>query len=146
MNILFICRANVGRSQMAEALFNKLSGKHHSESAGTSVDNNRGKTGQTLEEFARDIDHKADNVIKVLKEEGIDVSKNRRTQLQESMLEKFDKVFVLCDEKECPDYLLNNDKVKFCFVTDAKGTDYDFHIKIREEIKKLVKSILEDLE
>ena len=37
MKVLFVCVANVGRSQMAEAFFNLLS-EHHGESAGTMAD------------------------------------------------------------------------------------------------------------
>jgi protein-tyrosine-phosphatase len=37
MKILFVCHANAGRSQVAKALFNKLS-QHKAESAGTKVE------------------------------------------------------------------------------------------------------------
>lgn len=36
LDVLFVCRANLGRSQMAQAMFNRLS-KHQSTSAGTMV-------------------------------------------------------------------------------------------------------------
>jgi len=37
MKVIFVCRANVGRSQAAQAFFGKLS-RHESDSAGTMVD------------------------------------------------------------------------------------------------------------
>jgi len=37
MNILFVCCANAGRSQVAEALFNRLS-QHRAKSTGTEAD------------------------------------------------------------------------------------------------------------
>ncbi len=53
MKILFVCKANNGRSQLAEAIFNKLvEGKHQATSAGTKVvreDSN--KEGQKISDI-----------------------------------------------------------------------------------------------
>ena len=42
MKILFVCKGNVGRSQMATALFNKMS-KIKASSAGTNVKEDEGQ-------------------------------------------------------------------------------------------------------
>ena len=68
MNILFICKANAGRSQMANAFFNKLSKKNKSISAGALVNE---KEGESLPEF----------VLKCMEEEGYDLSNEVRKQL-----------------------------------------------------------------
>ncbi len=65
MEILFVCRANVGRSQMAAGLFNKYSKTHHADSVGFQVDGYYGQTGQILKDFAGFKSH-ADNVMKVM--------------------------------------------------------------------------------
>lgn len=145
MKVLFICRANVGRSQIAKALFNKLSKKHHAQSAGLSVDGYHGNTGQTLSEFATLRQH-ANNVIIVLKEEGIDVSDAKRTQLTPEMLKKFDKIIVIVKPEECPEWLLKNKKTIFWDVEDAAGTDYAFHVKTKDAIKKRVINLLNEIE
>ncbi|MBS3137791.1 hypothetical protein J4232_05125 [Candidatus Woesearchaeota archaeon] len=43
LNILFICKANVGRSQIAAAFFDALSKKNKAIGAGTNVGENAGK-------------------------------------------------------------------------------------------------------
>ncbi len=122
---------------MAEALFNKLSKKNRAESAGTNVDNE----GQTLDNTPGIF------VIKVLKEEGIDVRKKVRNQLTEEMVDSYDKVVVITSRDDCPDYLKKNDKVIFWDdIADAKGTDYDFHVRTRDEIKRRVKKLLSEID
>ncbi len=70
MKVLFVCVANVGRSQMAEAFFNRLS-DHQATSTGSRVGH---KEGQTLKE--RSIEPEASstpgNMLKImLEEEGL---------------------------------------------------------------------------
>jgi len=141
MKYLFVCRANVGRSQIAEALFNKYSKKHHADSVGTIVDGYNGKTGQTLEEFAKTKPH-ANNVMVVMNEEGIDVSKYKREQLTKDMLKKYDKIIVLLSSKECPDYLIKEPKTEFWEIEDAAGTDYEFHVLTRDRIKERILKLI----
>ena len=43
MKVLFVCKSNIGRSQMAEAFFNKFSKNHKAISAGISTENHAGK-------------------------------------------------------------------------------------------------------
>jgi len=143
MKVLFICRANVGRSQMAKALYNKLSNSENASSVGTIVDGYNGETGQTLEEFTKTKPH-AKNVMIVMNEEGIDVSKYKREQLTEDMLENYDKVIVLLSPQECPDYLIKNPKTEIWDIEDAAGTGYDFHVKTRDQIKSRIKKLIEN--
>ena len=81
MKIIFVCKANHGRSQLAEALFNNLAkGKHTAFSAGTKVireDANR--EGQIISD---------PNIITVMKEVGLDVSQNVRNQFTPEMLKE----------------------------------------------------------
>lgn len=141
MKILFICRANVGRSQIAESLFNNLSKKHKAGSAGTKV---KESDGQTILSFAK-IKPPAKNVIRVMSEEGINIENNIRKQVNKKMLNGYDKIIVLASKQECPDYLLNNSKTIFWDIEDAAGKDYDFHIKTRDIIKKKIKELLIEL-
>lgn len=83
MEILFICKGNVARSQMASALFNKYSGRQTS-SAGTNVFE---KEGQKLKDIPL-----AEPVIRFMREEGLDVSENTRTQVTPEMVGKADTI------------------------------------------------------
>lgn len=68
MKVLFICRANIGRSQIAKALFDKIN-KEKSESAGSKVNEERQK--MKLGEVVG-----AENVNECMKKEGIDISQS----------------------------------------------------------------------
>src|SRR5665213_914852 len=87
MKILFVCQYNVGRSQMAAAMYNKLSSSSDAESAGTEVE----KPGQTLLERTKERGG-ASHVIDVMQEEGIDVSNNSRRQVSKSMIKQYDQI------------------------------------------------------
>ena len=138
MNILFVCKANVGRSQIAAALFNKYSKRNKAKSAGTHVGE---KEGQTIGE-----NEKAKFVWTVMDEEGIDVRNNKRIQLTPEMVEEADKVVMIVDKKDWPDYLKESDKVIYWNLEDAKDTDYEFHVKTRDLIKKKIKKLLKEIE
>lgn len=95
MKVLFICRANVGRSQAAMELYNQLY-PGNADSAGTIVDN----PGERL------IDRKgAVNIIEVMREDGIDMSDNTRKQLDISMVNQYDKLIVMAEKDTIPEWL-----------------------------------------
>lgn len=133
MKVLFVCKANVGRSQMATAFFNKMSKKHHAIGAGTHVGENEGKP---IHEF----------VVNCMAELGYDLSKNTRKQLTPKMVEEADKIIVMNDREDLPDYVKNSPKVVFWDVEDGKGKSYEFHCKSRDRIKTLVEKLVEEIE
>src|SRR3989338_3696862 len=100
MKILFVCKGNVGRSQMATTLYNTLSQTHDSLFAGTHVHE---KEGQKIKE-----NPKAEFVIAVMREEGADVSDCVRKQVTFQMVEQADKVVVMVDKEELPSYLTDS--------------------------------------
>jgi arsenate reductase len=86
--VLFVCVGNSGRSQMAEAFFNHLSGgKAQASSAGT---NPAGSVDPT--------------VIQLMQEVGIDIIKRRPKKLTLEMLDEADRVVTMgCGvEQSCP--------------------------------------------
>jgi len=139
MNILFVCKANVGRSQMASAFFNKLSKKNKSTSAGTQVGE---KEGQKIGD-----NEKTKLLIKVMNEEGIDLRNFKRNQLTPQMVDKADRVVVMAEKSECPEYLLKTNKVIFWKIEDVNGRydSYEYHIKTRDDIKKLVEKLVKEI-
>lgn len=135
MKILFVCRHNVGRSQMAMEFFNKLLKKHKADSCGTHVENDHGKT---LAEHT--------NVVNCMKELAIDISKNKRKQLTKELADKFDKIVVITEKENCPDYLLKSKKSVFWKVEDGKGKDYAFTCKMRDQVKALVGKLVKEID
>ncbi len=132
MKILFLCRGNVARSQMAEALLKKMSpNSFEVSSAGTKISGPEQKLGE--------LSPALDNVLTVMKEEGIDITQNTRKQVTEEMANGTDKIILVVDERDpIPEYLPNNQKVTKWNVLDPKGQDLEFTRNTRDQIKELI--------
>ena len=97
MKVLFVCKGNVGRSQLAEGIFNSLTKKHRAISAGT-IAKNKGKLVKSV----------SIKNVKVLKEIGIDISKKKVKKLNKQMTDHLGKIIVFCDRRTWPDFLLKS--------------------------------------
>lgn len=144
MKILFICRANVGRSQMAEAIFNKLAeGRHTATSAGTLCVNSEGKSREGI--MLKDIPG-AEKVIDVLKEIDIDATHNVCNQLTPEMLDAADKAVVMAENETIPDWLSKSEKFIYWDVADPKKQSVEFTRNTRDQIRGLVEGLIETLD
>jgi protein-tyrosine-phosphatase len=127
--ILFVCVENAGRSQMAEA-FAKLYGKDKIEalSAGTMPS---GEVNPV--------------VAQVMREKGIDISKNKPKLISNQMVREADMIIVMgCGaEGFCPAPLL--DKVVNWELEDPKDKPIEKVREIRDEIERRVKKLIADL-
>jgi protein-tyrosine-phosphatase len=141
MKILFVCRGNVGRSQMAEAIFKLLNDRHDVVSAGTKVVSKEGESrhGQVLKDLPA-----AENVLIPLKERGIEVAENTRTQLSPDMVEWADKIVVMAESDTVPEYLAQSSKMIYWDVKDPKGTPIEEHRTIMNQIEEHVKKFIEE--
>lgn len=110
MKVLFVCRANSGRSQMAMELYNRLF-PGEAESAGTSVD----KPGQRLRHRPT-----AGSAIAAMDELGIDMRDNHRRQLTPELLSHYDHVVVLAETKSIPSYLNTWPTAEMWHIEDTK--------------------------
>jgi len=128
---LFVCVHNSGRSQMAEAFFNKLAGgKAQALSAGT----------QPASEVNL-------VVVEAMREAGINIGGNKPKALTMDMVEKADRMITMgCGaeaEAVCPASFIETEDFA---LEDPKGKSLKQVRKIRDEIKervnKLVKEIL----
>lgn len=132
MKILFLCRGNVARSQMAQELLKKMKpNSFEVSSAGTKLSGPE----QVLKELCPALD----NVLIAMKEEGVNMSENVRKQVTEEMANGADKIILVVDERDpIPEYLINNPKVTKWDVLDPKGQDLEFTRNVRDRIKELV--------
>ncbi len=136
MKILFVCRANIGRSQMAEALFNKYySDKGQASSAGTQLTEERQK--MKLGEVVG-----AENVIECMSEKGLDLRKNSLNQILPEQINNFDKVIIMAESETIPDFLLKSKNSIFWDIKDPKGTDLKGHRKTKEKIKNKIEEFM----
>lgn len=131
MKILFICRANVGRSQAAAALYNEIY-PNDAESAGTLVSN---------PSIALRDREKASTIINVLLESGLDISNNHPRQVNESLVENFDKLIVMAEPENIPGWLKDNPKTIVWTIQDPKDQDVDTTRKIVNIIKTKINEL-----
>jgi protein-tyrosine-phosphatase len=136
MKVLFVCWANVGRSQMAAELYNKMTGTNDASSAGTEVS----RPGKTLQE--RRSRRGGTFVIDVMQDEGVDVSRNIRTQLTEGMLDEYDLIINMAQPEYTPAWLKNHSKYTYWFIEDPGGKGLEASRRAKEEIKDRLKALL----
>jgi arsenate reductase len=123
--VLFVCVHNSGRSQMAEGFFNHLAGgRARAVSAGTNP-----------------ADSVSPDVVKAMREVGIDISGNRPRPLTDEMLDGADKVVSMgCGvEGICPATFVETEDWQ---IEDPKGKPLAEIRRIRDEIGAKVAQML----
>ena len=139
MKILFVCRGNVGRSQMAEMIFSQFAnGKHVVQSAGTEA---MGSDGTNLDGMLLKNRASSKHVIESLREIGIDASNNVIKKLTPKMVKDSDKIFVMVKQDKVPDMLKESGKVTYWDIADPDEQTLEYHRQTRDKIKKLVENI-----
>jgi len=128
--VIFVCIHNSGRSQMAEAFFNRMAkGKALALSAGT-----------------QPADKVNPVVVAVMREMGIDISDNRPKMLTLEMVEKADRMITMgCGEDAgglCPAGFLGTEDWA---LEDPKGKSLEQVRAIRDEIKKRVAELVPEI-
>ena len=93
MKVSIVCRANVGRSQFAQASCAQRS-SHESDSAGTKAD----EAVARLNLASRMLKHSRNQVSVVyMKVHGIDISDNVRKQLRPELVDEADLVILMAE-------------------------------------------------
>jgi arsenate reductase len=128
VTVLFICVHNAGRSQIAEALFNKLSGGHH-----------RGiSAGSEPAEVVNPV------VVAAMKEVGIDISRNKPKKLSKEMILEADLAITMgCGEDVCP---IVPNELRDWDIEDPHDKPIDAVRLIRDEIQRRVEALVNELD
>jgi protein-tyrosine-phosphatase len=132
MNILYICKANVGRSQMAEAFLNAYALHHTSTSAGTHVFH---REGQKLDPI----------VIECMGMGRYDLSEKTRTQLTEDIYSRADIAVIMTNPELLPAYAQDDPKNIVWAIDDPKGKSLDDFCAARDEIRLSVLDLLRQI-
>ncbi len=123
--VLFVCLHNAGRSQMSRALFERAAGgRHEAASAGTTP------AAQVHPEVAE-----------VMRELGIDLSKQQPTKLTREMAERADVVVTMGCGDECP-YIPGKRYIDWD-LPDPKGLTLEQVRAIRDDIATRVSALIE---
>ena len=132
-DVLFICVHNASRSQMAKALFNRMAEERRldlrADSAGT---------------IAAERVHP--EVVIVMGELGIDVSRELPKLLTDDMLEDRPRVITMgcaVDSEACPSLRLED--VVDWGLPDPKGRPLNEVRAIRDQIRQLVQALLQEI-
>jgi arsenate reductase len=125
--VLFVCKQNAGRSQMSQALFERVvNGRHQSRSAGT-----------------RPAEHIHAVVIAAMREQGVDLSARRPQRLSDDLAEWADVVVTMGCGDECP-YIPGKKYIDWD-LRDPDGKSLDEVRSIRDDIDTRVKQLARDL-
>jgi len=130
VSVLFVCRNNSIRSQMAEAILNSLyNEKYIAFSGGTKPTSINKKT------------------VQVLKEIGIDISNKKSKNLEVFRNMKFNHVITVCDDGECPYFSNADNYINKSFKdpkNSSKSENLDSFREVRDEIKNWIVEIVEN--
>jgi arsenate reductase len=125
-----VCVHNAGRSVMAEAFYNGLAdGRGQADSAGT---------------IPGALPHPV--VVEAMREVGIDVSGHQGVLITDEMVSAADRVITMgcaVEEAACPAIRYSN--VEDWGLPDPKGQPLERVREIREEIRRRVQALLEDM-
>ena len=128
-NVLFVCVHNAGRSQMAEAFFNRIvEGKAVGFSAGTQIT-------ETINPV----------VVEAMQEVGIDISREKPKMLTLDMMDRADKVITMgCGvDGICPASIVPSEDWK---LEDPAGKSIETVRKIRDEVKLRVEKLIVEMD
>ena len=126
--ILFVCVENAGRSQMAEGFLRTYAPKFEVISAGTKPKSQLNPT-----------------VVEVMKEIGIDITKQTPKELTDEMISSSLTVNMGCMDKESCPSLFVKDVIEWN-ISDPKNQDIEQVRKIRDQIKNEILNLIKKFE
>ena len=136
MKVLFICKGNWYRSQMAEEIYNRLTKSQDASSAGTYCGAPDEPEGQKLKDLFI-----STYFFDAMEERGFDVRDKMTKSLEPEMLDRFDTVVCMAEEPFIPEYLKTNPKIIWWEIENRADSreivELHYH-KLSELIKGLI--------
>jgi protein-tyrosine-phosphatase len=136
MKILFVCRGNVARSQMAEMIYNNLTNSSDADSAGTHAE----KPGETLGQRKKRIGKSY--VVDVMNNNNMPIEDKTQTQITKDILKKYDLIIGMSAKKYTPKWLAESPNYIYWKIRDPKARGYSTTNKTRLNIEQKVKELI----
>ncbi|HXM58610.1 MAG TPA: arsenate reductase ArsC [Candidatus Dormibacteraeota bacterium] len=126
-NVLFVCLHNAGRSQMSEAVFERVAGgRHQAASAGTAP-----------------AEHVHPEVVQVMRELNVDLSQRTPQRLTAELAQWADLIVTMGCGDECP-YIPGKRYLDWDLL-DPKGRPVEEVRATRDEIRRRVAELVREL-
>lgn len=135
--VLFICKGNWFRSQMAAAIYNKLTHSDGADSVGTYTGAADEPEGQILADL-----FKTSYFFDTMERNGMDVRNNSTKRLQPFMLDEYDTVVSMAEEPYVPDFLRDAKRVIRWDVDNPIFVDQKIAEDTYEKIERLVRDLI----
>ena len=126
-HVLFVCIQNAGRSQMAQALFERAAAEQH----------------QARSAGSRPAEHVHPEVVEVMREIGIDLAANVPHELDRADMEWADLVITMGCGDECP-YVPGKRYIDW-ELTDPSGQPVEVVRGVRDEIDLRIGELIHEL-
>ncbi len=141
--IVFVCHANVTRSQMATAFFNAAAPENwHAISAGTDVITEDGADadGHMLKDTPATV-----YIFAAMDEYDIDMRENIRHQVTAQMTESVDTIIAMVPRETCPDFMRKSPKTTYWDVPDVESVSLEEFKKVRDRVRALVLACADEI-
>ncbi len=137
MKVLFICKGNWFRSQMAAAIYNTLTATKDADSAGTYTGSPDEPEGRVISEAM-----KSPCFFEVMEKHGMYIRNNKSKKLLPKMLAEYSTVISMAEEPYIPDFLRKNKKVIWWDVENPDHITKMIAEDIYEKVYKLVYELI----
>jgi protein-tyrosine-phosphatase len=135
--ILFVCKGNNCRSQIAEAIYNRLTNSSNARSAGTHVDGD----SETLAQFSQRPEVSS-YTLDVMRDAGYDLEDNQQNQLTQDMIKNYDVIISMAAKRYTPQWLANAPNYVYWKITDPKGRSYAVTKHAKDEVEQKVRELI----
>ena len=137
MKVLFICKGNWFRSQVAEAIYNQITGTHDAVSAGTYVGAPDEPEGQILSDLFPD-----PVFFEAMESHGLYLRNHKTKKLTPEMLQDANVVISMAQEPYIPDFLSKDPRVVWRNVEDYSVVTKELAERTYDTLTRLIKGII----
>lgn len=137
MKVLFICKNNQFRSQMAASIYNQITKTNDADSAGTNVGSIDVPEGAVIEGYFRTPDF-----FELMEKNGMSIRNNCTKKLLPEMIDNASVVVSMAEEPFVPDFLRDSEKVIWWKVENPSFATRDVAEKTYCQIKSLIDQLV----